>query len=486
MKYANFIYSILLIFSNIYPSEYKVPRAAYSVYADDLDLDGDKDIIVGHLTAWEDSNKTISILKNIGNGIFIIYDTSIVFCGYQKNIFVKNINNDDYPDLITFMSDFSSGIADRYIRIFYNENGFFNNFLDFSLNSSATFSAINSGDIDNDTYIDIIVASGKGQFWGVLYNDGTGLFSEPQYHNVTGYFPTDLACGNLNEDDRNDVAICAQKTEIFFSYDTGFKRLTLEENSFKDEIEFADIDYDGDQDLLTLVNLYLIGYTGITIYENQGNESFFRHDQILFQPALSYFEISDVDRNNYPDMVCTGDYGIYVLYNEGEYHFSDPQFYSVQNFGEGLRKSFCADLNGNGYDDIITIRYLHAELPSNLNILFNDGTGQFIENPPIGIQNGKNIPITPDLNLVNYPNPFNFSTSINFDLPNAFRVSLYVYNLSGELIDCLINDKELSRGNHSIKWDGRNQTGKEVSSGVYTYTLWINNLRFSKKMLLVK
>jgi len=44
----------------------------------------------------------------------------------------------------------------------------------------------------------------------------------------------------------------------------------------------------------------------------------------------------------------------------------------------------------------------------------------------------------------------------------------------------------LSRGNHSIKWDGRNHTGKEVSSGVYTYTLWINNLRFSKKMLLVK
>jgi hypothetical protein len=55
---------LVLIFTTTFAAEYTIPRAAYSVYSEDLDLDGDKDIVVGHKTAWGHYNPTISILKN--------------------------------------------------------------------------------------------------------------------------------------------------------------------------------------------------------------------------------------------------------------------------------------------------------------------------------------------------------------------------------------------------------------------------------------
>ena len=136
MKYIVLLFIVLVIFSTTYAAEYIVPRAAYSVYAEDLDLDGDNDILVGHKTVWGGTNPTISILANDGFGNFAISDTSIVFCGYQENIFAQRIDSDNYPDIITLLADFSSGTAERYIRIFYNEYGFFNVFEDFTLNTS--------------------------------------------------------------------------------------------------------------------------------------------------------------------------------------------------------------------------------------------------------------------------------------------------------------------------------------------------------------
>ncbi|MCD4664656.1 MAG: hypothetical protein K8R68_05240, partial [Bacteroidales bacterium] len=72
-------------------SNYNVPSSIRSACAVDYDLDGDNDIIVGHTTAWQHTNPTLSILNNTGNGYFELVDTSLTFCGYQKNIFTINI-----------------------------------------------------------------------------------------------------------------------------------------------------------------------------------------------------------------------------------------------------------------------------------------------------------------------------------------------------------------------------------------------------------
>ncbi|MCF8307552.1 MAG: VCBS repeat-containing protein, partial [Bacteroidales bacterium] len=193
-------------------SNYNIPRAAYSVTAGDIDHDGDQDIVVGHKTAWEDSNPTISVLENNDNGYFNIDDTSMVFCGYQENIQLININNDTLPDIVSFHSDFTSGDAERYIRIIYNEEGDFNSYNDYSLNTNETFNSMNYGDINGNSFNDIVVVSGNGQFWGVLYNDGTGGFSAPEYHEIEDSYPSDITCGDVDGNGRDDVVVCAQTT----------------------------------------------------------------------------------------------------------------------------------------------------------------------------------------------------------------------------------------------------------------------------------
>ncbi|MBC8416244.1 MAG: VCBS repeat-containing protein [Candidatus Cloacimonetes bacterium] len=223
MRYIILFFLSLIIFTPTFAAEYIVPRAAYSVYAEDLDLDGDKDIVVGHKYNSQTDWGGVSILGNNGNGEFELID-SLFFNNGFAYVNGNYIDNDNYIDIFgQYVSDDPAPINNRFIGIIYNY-GYqsFNNIIYFPLNTREPVPDITSGDIDNDNDIDIIVASNNGQFWGVLCNNGTGQFSSPEYHYVTGYYPVDIACGNLNEDNRNDIAICAQKTEVYFSYETGF------------------------------------------------------------------------------------------------------------------------------------------------------------------------------------------------------------------------------------------------------------------------
>ncbi|MDH4035518.1 MAG: T9SS type A sorting domain-containing protein, partial [candidate division Zixibacteria bacterium] len=85
----------------------------------------------------------------------------------------------------------------------------------------------------------------------------------------------------------------------------------------------------------------------------------------------------------------------------------------------------------------------------------------------------------------NYPNPFNPSTSIGFALPEAAEVRLEVYNLLGQRVVSLINQR-LEAGNHTVQWDSRNESGQAISSGVYFYRLETPRYTKSKKMILLK
>jgi len=85
----------------------------------------------------------------------------------------------------------------------------------------------------------------------------------------------------------------------------------------------------------------------------------------------------------------------------------------------------------------------------------------------------------------NYPNPFNPTTEIKFDLPQSASVNLTVYNLLGREIRSLV-DETLPAGVHVVVWDGRDDTGQAVASGIYFYRLSSDAYSARKKMLLLK
>ena len=75
----------------------------------------------------------------------------------------------------------------------------------------------------------------------------------------------------------------------------------------------------------------------------------------------------------------------------------------------------------------------------------------------------------------NYPNPFNPETTIEFGLPKAGFVEIAIFDINGKLVRTLISGQQRA-GNHWVKWDGRDASGLQVSSGVYLYQLKAANL----------
>ena len=95
-----------------------------------------------------------------------------------------------------------------------------------------------------------------------------------------------------------------------------------------------------------------------------------------------------------------------------------------------------------------------------------------------------NLPATYTLGQ-NYPNPFNPTTQIAFDVPTKSHVTLTVYNVLGQQVTTLVNEK-LSAGSYEADWDGRSSGGNEVASGIYFYRLHTESFTQTKKMVLLK
>lgn len=102
----------------------------------------------------------------------------------------------------------------------------------------------------------------------------------------------------------------------------------------------------------------------------------------------------------------------------------------------------------------------------------------------IGVNQTSQNPIMFEL-AQNYPNPFNPITTITFSLPKTSNVSLKVYNILGEEVKTLVNRKQIT-GSYEIRWDGKNEDGTQVSTGVYLYRIKAGNYISVKKMVYIK
>jgi hypothetical protein len=85
----------------------------------------------------------------------------------------------------------------------------------------------------------------------------------------------------------------------------------------------------------------------------------------------------------------------------------------------------------------------------------------------------------------NYPNPFNPQTRIVYQLPRVEQVRLVVYNVRGQAV-CRLVDEEQGAGEHEVVWNGVDEAGRPVASGIYFYQLVAGPFAETRKMLLLK
>jgi len=148
------------------------------------------------------------------------------------------------------------------------------------------------------------------------------------------------------------------------------------------------------------------------------------------------------------------------------------------------------------FDGNLRYNYLFSDLSNNQNLIFyftySDSSGGNYREPVTGNYGQlvldsevvSNVPFDFVLNQ-NYPNPFNNQTKIEFDTPDNQSVELIIYNILGQKVKNLFVGIP-AVGKNIFYWNGTDEFGKNVSSGIYFYTLKSQEKRLSKKMVLLK
>jgi len=103
----------------------------------------------------------------------------------------------------------------------------------------------------------------------------------------------------------------------------------------------------------------------------------------------------------------------------------------------------------------------------------------------LGVEDNVNITPAKFELAQNFPNPFNPTTDISFNLDRTANVDLSIYNMLGQKVRTLTSGSKVA-GTHVLRWDGRDESGSSVSTGIYLYTLTDGSTSITKKMALMK
>ena len=165
-----------------------------------------------------------------------------------------------------------------------------------------------------------------------------------------------------------------------------------------------------------------------------------------------------------------------------DWHYRD---YEVGSYGAQVG---AADINGDGVDEAIVGDpgwwYNNPAYPP--------GRVYIYKNPYTAVKDEEQLlPFTFTLGQ-NYPNPFNPTTIIPFSLKTqgsmfkgAVRTTLIIYNILGQKIKTLVDDEKMP-GSYEVQWNGKDDKGKEVSSGIYFYRIQAGSFCKTAKMSLLK
>lgn len=188
------------------------------------------------------------------------------------------------------------------------------------------------------------------------------------------------------------------------------------------------VDLTGDN----ITEFYVLGY--------EGSSSSYRQS----------FKILDITTNN-----------IIFEKNDAAYSYSAPSIWDVDN--DGILEAVFSKYNYPSFTNYILESY-------------NTGIATSISGE---------APIMRFELEQNYPNPFNPTTTIEYNLNTSDNVKLEIFDIKGERIKTLVNGFQ-TPGNYSVQWDGTNNSGSKLSSGVYFYTIQTGRNVSTKKMILLK
>ncbi len=343
---------------------------------------------------------------------------------------------------------------------------------------SAFHSELAVADIDGDGGNEIIVGCSNGKLH-VIKSDGTPLAGFPlQVSGAINGAPTILANRRIAFGTSSHLHLATPEGSLVFS-----KPIS---SAMGGSPALADINADGALDIVFGTangSLYAVSQSGIDLpgFPVQTGA-------VLQTPPI----IADLDDDpNLEILVSSYVNSVYGFNHDGSVLDGFP----FQTSFNGCTPSTLCDLDGDGWLKLVS-GYSTGVLVLNLRRAEKDNRPWTVYRGSLTRQGSyastgnvsnpaEEAPALRTSLLQNFPNPFNPSTSIRFQLASEGSVRLAIYNLKGQLVRVL-SDGHRSRGSHTVTWDGLDASGDPVSSGVYLYRLQAGGKVQSRRMLLLK
>ena len=375
-------------------------------------------------TVGNSTNNNVSVFTGDGTGNFSAIQNYTADNGI-RGLVVLDADGDGFPDIVTANRDGSSSSI-----LMNNGNGTFALPVNFEGNGDGETAAATS-DVNGDGIMDLFLGAIYSDEVILWLGDGDGGFTFSD-EVIVGNSPWMVVSGDVNNDGIPDV-VCANSSSSSFSVvlcdSTGNLSLPIDYTvgQFPISVDLGDVDGDLDLDIVTS------NFTGanFTLYENDGTGVF-------------------INRNDLPSNLAG----------------SCAVFHDRDNDG---------DMDMTGIDE-----------RQDLLILFTN-------NSVTDVNEQENFPSEYVL-FQNYPNPFNPSTKIKFTIPRnviasetkqSQMVTLKIYDVLGNEITTLVNE-EKAPGTYEVEFGSHTGEVRNLTSGMYFYTLNAGNYIETKKMILLK
>lgn len=435
-----------------------------------------------------------------------------------SSVFAADLDGDDYLDLAVTNYD------DSTVSVLINNgDGSFAPPVDYRANDAPN--SVFAADFTGDGLVDLAIPNYESNYVSVLQNDGGGVFSTrstPQ----AGSSPASVFGADFDGDGYLDLAVgnsASRDVSVLINQANGTFALSSNYpvNGDPWSISAADLDSDGDLDLATTNQ----DCNSVSILLNNGDGTFAWHADVAVGSFPTSVFAADLDGDGYSDLATADQIAdsISFLLNAGCGCFAPTFAGTTYDVGAAPQSIFAADLNGDGYLDLVTAEYT----PSSVTVLYNNGDSTFTPDSscvvalgPVSVfsadldgdgdldlatanydSNNVSILLNRDLSgldeqpaivlpqtLVlsqNYPNPFGPITEVKYGLPEACHVRLEIYNILGQRVTTLV-DEHQQAGYKTVRWDSRGLRGGEAASGVYFCLLRAGRQKAIRKMILLK
>ncbi|MCF7824594.1 MAG: S8 family serine peptidase [Candidatus Marinimicrobia bacterium] len=433
----------------------------------DIDNDGDLEVVIGS----RDYN--LYVVQHDGS-----YESIYTALGYiWATSTLYDLDKDGDLEIITmtYTGD---------LELLHHDGTAFNTYFPQNFGSSTTVS-VAVGDVNSDGSPNIVLA-GSDKNLHVMNLDGTEVSGFPV--TLSDRVKSSVVLTNLDDSADGSLEILFGGNDNYLHvYNSSGSELWNYSSGGQDvqtDPAVSDIDNDGDLEIIFVGvtrDIYALDHTGTLL----AGWPISTGGSIYSTPA-----IADVDGDGIAEIFFgSTDYNLYGLHLDGSNIIGFPARLSGKVHGSVS----LADFDGDGDVEII------AGTTKDLAVLDLPGVGEITRYwpthrgnlhrtgafyyTPVGIAQGKTLPTAYKLSD-NYPNPFNPSTKIDFEIPEAAYVKLEIMDIRGRVVETLVSEY-LNASDYTVTWTG-NINGKAASAGLYLYRLSTPAGNMIRKMILLK